>query len=197
MNRVSLALWQWSDHIYRRIRRFDFEDLQGRNVFRVRVRLYKGPAFALENGQEVKRGDWVGFLHFYNLRLQQMMQGIQSDNRRSVLMLREVQRSLPELAEFVRSHPRGERMKALIGITLLNRGVEGFGFTVSDVPDTSWYRFRRWYMKWMIRLTHPAGNERLKQKQGAMELKRCVLTRDELFRRYGQLQTTSGIDLER
>ncbi|MGB8957191.1 MAG: hypothetical protein WCC10_17600 [Tumebacillaceae bacterium] len=196
MNRFSLALWQCIDHVYRRVRRFDYEDMQGNNVFRVRVRHYTGPEFSLENGFEVKRGDWVGFLHLYNLRLQQMMHEIQSDNRRSILLLREVQHSLPELAEFALRHPRGHRIKALIGITLLNRGVQGLGFTVSDVPDTPWYRFRRWYMKWMIRITHPEGSKRLKQKPRELMLKRCVLTRDELFRRYGKVRAVSGIDLE-
>ena len=38
MNRLSLALWQCVDHVYRRVRRFDYEDPHGNNVFRVRVR---------------------------------------------------------------------------------------------------------------------------------------------------------------
>jgi hypothetical protein len=108
MNRVMLACWRLGDGVYRRLRHFDFEDLNGSNIFRIRIRNYAGPAINLPNGSVVEDGDWVGFLHFYNMRLQGLLQGIQSDNRRGLVVAREVKRSLPELAEFIRRHPRGE-----------------------------------------------------------------------------------------
>jgi hypothetical protein len=183
MNRVLLALWQVGDHLYRRIRHFDYEDLDGTNIFRIRIRHYAGPDIFLPGGGVVEDGDWVGFLHFYNMRLQNVLKGIQSDTRRGIIVAREVRRSLPELAEFVRNHPRSARIKALMGVTLLNRGVEHFGFTVMNVPDTAWYRFKNWYMRLMMALCHPNGSQRLQVRE--MKIKRVVLPAEELFRRYG------------
>jgi hypothetical protein len=197
MNRAWLALWKCGDHVYRKIRRFDYQDLEGRNVFRVRLRTYKGPTVSLPDGDEVRHGDCVGFLHLYNIRLQQLLQEIKSENRRVIVVAREVQRSLPELAEFVRTHPGGQRIKALIGVTLLNRGVEPLGFTVSPVPDTWWFRFKNRYMRLLVVLCHPDGRKRLKRGHRALMLKRVVMTVEELFRRYGKVQGVSGIDIDK
>lgn len=202
MNRFWLGLWQCGDQIYRRMRRFDYQDLQGNNVFRVRVRRYEGPVVPLPDGDEVRQGDCVGFLHLYNIRLQRLIRDIKSENRRVLVVAREVQRSLPELAEFVRSHPRGERIKALIGVTLLNRGVEPLGFTVSNLPDTRWYRFKNWYMRLLVTLCHPDGRNRLHRGHQALTLKRVVMTMEELFRRYGnrqngKVQAVPGIKIDK
>ncbi|HEU4965285.1 MAG TPA: hypothetical protein VFV52_15760 [Bacilli bacterium] len=184
MNRVLLKLWRIGDGLYSRVRRFDFEDRWGTNVFRVRVRPYVGPTVALPGGEVVRGGDVVGILHLYNLRLQEMLQEIKSENRRVLMVKREVQRSLPQLAEFVRSHPRGQRIKALVGVTLLTRGVEPLGFIVTPLEDTAWYRFKNWYMRLFVRLCHPDGGRRLKGKKQPMRLKRIVLSLEELYGRY-------------
>jgi hypothetical protein len=187
MNRWGLWLWQCADGIYRRIRHFDYEDMQGENIFRIRIRHYNGPEFRLPGGEEVRRGDWVGFLHLYNMRLQRLVQGIQSENRRSLMIVREAKRSLPELAAYLQRHPRGERIKTLIGVTLLNRGVEHLGFQVMTLPDTWWYRFRNWYMLHILAWCHPDGRRRLQRRREALVLKRLVLPREELFSLYGKV----------
>ncbi|ASS75123.1 hypothetical protein CIG75_09120 [Tumebacillus algifaecis] len=197
MNRIELTLWKWGDVLYRMIRRFDYEDRQGKNIFRIRVRPYSGPAIHLPGGEAIQSGDWVGFLHFYNLRLQQILHGVTSDNRRGMIVLRETQRSLPELVEFVRKHPCGERIKALIGITLLNRGVEPLGFTVQSVPETSWFRFKAWYMRLMIRFCHPDGKRRVKHQGKDLPLKCVLIPVEDLIRRYGQVSSTTVIDIEK
>lgn len=185
MNRFVLCLWQWGDRVYRRVRRFDYEDRAGTNVFRLRVRPYAGPALDLPNGETVRGGDWVGILHLYNLRLQQLLQGIGSENRRVLLVRREVQRSLPGLAEFVHNHPGGRRIKALVGVTLLNRGVEPLGFFVTPLEDSAWYRFKNQYMRLFVRLCHPDGGRRLRGTKKPLELKRVVMSLEELLSRYG------------
>jgi hypothetical protein len=197
MNRVELTLWRWGDLVYRWLRRFDFEDRKGKNIFRIRVRHYTGPSIHLPDGNKIQEGDWVGFLHFYNLRLQQLLYGVKSENRRGLIVLRETQRSLPELVEFIKKHPRGERIKALIGVTLLNRGVEPLGFTVQNVPDTLWFRFKAWYMRMMMRLCHPEGRRRLLYKGKALTLKRVLIPVEELDKRYGKVSPASVIDLEK
>ncbi|MFD2168769.1 YkoP family protein [Tumebacillus lipolyticus] len=197
MNRIELLLWGWGDVLYRLLRRFDFEDRRGKNIFRIRVRHYAGPVIRLPDGQEIHEGDWVGFLHIYNLRLQQMLHGVKSDNRRGVIVLRETQRSLPELVEFLRRHPRGERIKALIGVTLLNRGVEPLGFTVQSVPDTGWFRFKAWYMRLMLLICHPEGRRLSRKREKAFALKRVMISVEELVRRYGKVQPSVVIDIDR
>ncbi|TCP59453.1 hypothetical protein EV586_101672 [Tumebacillus sp. BK434] len=197
MNRIELTLWKWGDILYRMVRRFDYEDRQGKNIFRIRVRHYTGPDIRLPDGKEIHSGDWVGFLHFYNLRLQQMLHGVKSDNRRGLIVLRETQRSLPELVEFLRKHPRGERIKALIGVTLLNRGVEPLGFTVQDVPPTRWYRFKAWYMRLMMLFCHPEGRRRMTYQGKSLPLKRVLIPVEDLIRRYGKVPSPAVIDIDK
>lgn len=196
LNRVMLALWQAGDQVYRRIRRFDYEDLDGTNIFRVRIRHYAGPMIDLPDGEVVREGDWVGFLHFYNMRLQKLLQGIQSENRRGLVVAREVRRSLPALAAFLDQHPRSTRIKALMGVTLLNRGVEPFGFSVAKVPDTRWFRFKNWYMRWMMVICHPDGIQRLARREEAMVIKRVIMPCAELYRRYGKVLRDKGIEMD-
>ncbi|MBP1155390.1 hypothetical protein ACVLD2_000698 [Paenibacillus sp. PvR052] len=54
-----------------------------------------------------------------------------------------IERSLPELALYVRSHSKCHEIKGIIGITMLNRGYDKLGFEAVQISFT-WYRLLKW-----------------------------------------------------
>jgi hypothetical protein len=65
------------------------------------------------------------------------------------------------------------------------------------LPDTRWFRFKNWYMRLLVVLCHPEGRKRLKQGHSSLMLKRVVMTVEELFRRYGKVPASPGIDIDK
>lgn len=55
-------------------------------------------------------------------------------------MYKYVLTSMPVLANYLQNHPNEEKIKGIIGITTLNRGVNTLGFECFT-PGSKWYRF--------------------------------------------------------
>ncbi|WP_018130403.1 YkoP family protein [Effusibacillus pohliae] len=185
MNRWLLAGWRAVDVVYRNCRRFDFADYQGDNLFRVIVKPYNGPDVRV--GEKwLRKGDRVGELHLYNYRLLNIVSVMTSEVQMGLVALREVRKSLPLLADFLKRSPQGRAIEALVGITILHRGAASLGFSVFDLED-SWYkRVKTFYMRLMLRICHPIGYRRYAEKGEHPSPKRVVMMRDTFFRKYGQ-----------
>lgn len=185
MNGWMLAAWKAGDVVYRKFRKFDFEDCRGHNIFRVAVKPYRGSDVQV-GGQWLRRGDKIGELHLYNYRLQTVLHGMTSEVQMGLVGLREVRKSFPPLADFLRGCSKGQEVTALVGVTILHRGAASLGFDVFDLED-SWYKgFKTCYMRWMLRVCHPSGRKRLKTSGEHLIPKRVVMMRDVFFHRYGQ-----------
>lgn len=185
VNRWMLTLWRMGDVVYRRWRSFDYDDRRGNNVFRLTIKPYRGPDLRIGE-QWLRRGDLVGELHLYNYRLQQMLQGISSEIQLGLVALREVRNSLPPLADYLDLHPAGYHVKALVGVSILHRGAASIGFHVFDL-EAGWRKhFKTSYMRWLMRLCHPAGAKRFSGKGNLLIPKRIVMMKDVFALRYGQ-----------
>ncbi|MBO8165015.1 MAG: hypothetical protein H0Z34_15070 [Brevibacillus sp.] len=190
MNAGILSLWGVWDAIYQRCTRLQYVD-KGKNIFRIVQLRYRGEVLTTADGQLIRPGDRIIKLHIHNYYLATRFQGITSDTRMGLLLRQYILISLPQLAAYVASLPQAEQIKGIVGTTMLAKGAEQLGFSVSEVPMTLFFRYKSWYLKLMLSLIHPDGFKRVRN-QPELVLKRVYMSKDELFRRYLPQAVESG-----
>lgn len=136
-----LWIWKLFDPIFYFFSRLHYiGDKKDTSVFRVRLTKYKGENFILTDGTNITRNDLLLKIHLHNVRLLAELIKIKNDLKRARLVYRLVRSSMPLLAGYLKNHPDEEKIKGIIGITTLNRGVQTLGFECYT-PRSKWYRF--------------------------------------------------------
>lgn len=137
-------LWVWKlfDPIFYYFSRLHYINDMNNNpsVFRVRLTKYKGKNFILADGTRIRKNDLLLKIHLHNVRLLTELIKIKNDIKRARLMYKLVRTSMPLLTSYLKNHPDEDKIKGIIGITTLNRGVQSLGFECYT-PGSKWYRF--------------------------------------------------------
>jgi hypothetical protein len=90
---------------------------------------------------------------------------------------------LPELASYIVKHPNYKDIQVFLGLTLINRGVKGFGFEVQDVPisvSTRWIGLLQSIIKRVyqpVKVSEKTGTE-------GEQPKLVWISREELLKRW-------------
>ncbi|MGZ9584805.1 polysaccharide deacetylase family protein [Paenibacillus marinisediminis] len=157
-------------------------------VFHFRIRPYHGDTVVMDDGVTLNPDDQVMEIHFDNKRLYEIGKRSRSSMQLAIQMIRDVERALPELAEYIQLH-EGLRtqVKALYGVSFINRGPEQFGFTVRDLPRGLFSWMTKHYLRLLMRVMHPMGQRRLRQQPNQLVPKTMMMSTDTLLKRYGQL----------
>ncbi|MBP1155384.1 MULTISPECIES: hypothetical protein [unclassified Paenibacillus] len=159
---VALTIWDILDPIYyacTQLRYIGGVD-QRSNAFRVRLTLYKGRPIALSDGTVIQKGDILLKIHLHNIVILKNMLPLRNEVKKARFLYRIIEESLPELALYVRRHPKCHEIKGMIGITMLNRGCDKLGFEAVPISCT-WYR---WFKRMslmpirMLSVTQPFKN---------------------------------------
>lgn len=136
----------------------------------------------------LKDGDKILELHFDNKKLFNIGMTSRTSMHLAIKMIRSVEKTLPELASYVVSHPEFQDVKALYGVSMINRGPEQFGFTVMDLPKGLFARSSRIYLKFLMSIIHPDGISRIQDKDSKrahqLEPKMILMPIDLLFQKY-------------
>ncbi|GIQ70246.1 polysaccharide deacetylase family protein [Xylanibacillus composti] len=149
-----------------------------------RVRPYTGKqALRLDDGTEVRKGDYIAEIHLNNRMIYSISQAYPSMMQLIVALLRRFQPGLPRLAAYIRKHPKAARIKAVYGVSLLHQPAERFGFTVLALPDGLFMRMTRWYLRLVQRLLQP-GRPRLRRSRERLEPKIMAMSSNKLLHLY-------------
>jgi hypothetical protein len=183
MNTGILMLWGVWDTIYQRCTRLRYID-KGNNIFRIVLLRYRGEPLVTTDQRVICHGDLILKLHIHNYYFATLCKGVKDDLRVALLLRHHIMRSLPQLAAYLDGHEERERIKGVVGTTMLHKGVKPLGFSISDVPMTWFFRYKRWYLRLMVRLIHPDGKRRIERWDREMPLKRVYMSKEELLRRY-------------
>lgn len=141
----------------------------------------------------IQDGDFILKIHIHNYYFASLCRGVQDELRVALLLRRHILQSLPKLAAFLEAMEEREKIKGIVGTTMLHKGVVPLGFSISDVPMNWFFRYKRWYLRLMLRLVHPDGKRRLQTWKQDMPLKRVYMSKEMLLARYGQnRQQTTG-----
>lgn len=192
MNTSLLMLWRYWDEIYQRCTRLTYIE-KGKNIFRVVPLRYRGEPLRTSDERIIQDGDFILKLHIHNYYFASLCRGVQDELRVALLLRRHILQSLPKLAAFLEAMEEREKIKGIVGTTMLHKGVVPLGFSISDVPMNWFFRYKRWYLRLMLRLVHPDGKRRLQTWKQDMPLKRVYMSKEMLLARYGQnRQQTTG-----
>lgn len=183
VNASLLYAWRLWDQIYYYSSRLQYVN-KNHNVFRVVLLPYWGPELKSNQGMKIEKGDLIVKLHLHNCRLAEIIHHNKNAKALGILLLREVRNSLPGLASFIARHPKSEQIRGVVGTTFLHRGVESLGFSKSPPTMTMTYKIKNYYLRWMLRLMHPDGKERLGRQSEKLTISRVFMTKEELFERY-------------
>ncbi|WP_410772564.1 polysaccharide deacetylase family protein [Fontibacillus sp. BL9] len=149
-----------------------------------RIRHYHGDPVEMIGGIKLSNGDRVMELHFDNKKLFEIGTRSKSPVQLAIKMVRNMEKELPKLARHVVDHDDLHDVKALYGVSMINRGPEQFGFTVTDLPKGLFAKSSQWYLKFLLRIIHPDGGSRLKQSSEHLIPKLIVMPVDYLVKQY-------------
>ncbi|USB34321.1 polysaccharide deacetylase family protein [Paenibacillus sp. YPG26] len=173
-------LWEKIFHFVFQLKTTDKED----PIFHFRARTYHGNPVDMRDGSRLERGDQILELHFDNKKLFEIGSTSKSSVQLAIHMIRAVEKALPELARYIAGHPELGQIKALYGVSMIHRGPEQFGFTVSDLPQGFFARSSTAYLKLLMSVIHPAGQQRLKRHSEQLIPKLIVMPMNLLLSRY-------------
>jgi len=184
MNSSLLLLWGVWDNVYQRCTRLQYIE-KGANIFRVVPLRYRGETLATADNQIINRGDLIVKIHIHNYYFATLCKGVKDELRLALLLRRHITQSLPELAHYLETMENRENIKGIVGTTMLHKGVQPLGFSISDVPMDWFFRYKRWYLRLLLRIIHPDGKRRLQSWDHEMPLKRVYMSKETLLARYG------------
>lgn len=153
---VLFRVWEKWEHYY--AKKQHVERVDATNIFRLERSIYEGPDILDKNGTLMaKSGDRVAELHLDSIRMQAKGRDMQ---KTAIKVIRQIQQSMPGLAQYVADDPTYKDIKIFLSLSLLHRGVKGFGFTVQDLPNTLKNKWIAGLQKMVMRVYHPAGKDR-------------------------------------
>ncbi|MBL0388980.1 polysaccharide deacetylase family protein [Tumebacillus sp. ITR2] len=176
-------VWLGWEHLFQRL--FHVQTLRSdRDLLFVRLCRYKGrEAIELDDGTVIQRGDQLMEIHLNNEQLLALHGQANSEMQLAKLLLKEMRRALRVVASHL-NHPDHEAVKALYGISLINRGIGPLGFRKISMSRGLFALATKWYLRVLLRVLHPQGRERMKIRTDALVPQQVVLSRQELFARY-------------
>ncbi|MCO4851118.1 YkoP family protein [Bacillus vallismortis] len=139
MKTCILSIWRAIDPIYFFFSRLTLIDKDRKSVFRVRLTKYKGHHVVLSDGTHIRKNDVLVKIHLHNIKLARELQNIESAVRKGIIIYQKVYQSMPILLDYINNHKKREKIKGIIGITMLDKGVERLGFDVV-LPVNPFYR---------------------------------------------------------
>jgi hypothetical protein len=176
-------VWLGWEHLFQRL--FHVQKLRSdRDLLFVRMCRYKGrEAIELDDGTVIQRGDQLLEIHLNNEQLLALHGQAHSEMQLAKLLVKEMRRALRVVATHL-NHPDHEAVKALYGISLINRGIGPLGFRKVSMSRGLFALATKWYLRVLLRALHPQGRERLRVRTDALVPQQVVLSRQELFARY-------------
>jgi hypothetical protein len=122
-----LSFWNILDPLYYLITRLEYLDRHS-GILRVRITKYKGNEVLLSDGTVIKKNDKLVKIHLHNVKLLSDLKSIPCSVRRGRIIFRKVHMSMPLITEYIHNHKESNKIKGVIGITMLYKGVEKLGF---------------------------------------------------------------------
>ncbi|MFD0696920.1 polysaccharide deacetylase family protein [Paenibacillus sp. GCM10027628] len=180
LKRMLIYLWLKWEQIFHWL--FNIHPIDVNHpIFYSRVRKYKGKTIELANGEVIRPGDLVVELHFNNEKLFQLISESSSMVHLAVSMIRDVQRFMPAMTQYVHFH---QNVRGIYGITMIHRGSKQLGFTVEELPKGLFNVLSQIYLRLLLFIIHPNGRDRLELKRGLLTPRIVAISAQELKRRY-------------
>jgi len=178
--RIVVALWMAWEKVFHVV--FRLRPVGDAHFFNYRIRKYSGPELELRDDHRLRSGDRIMEIHFENQMLYDMGMKSKTSLQLAIRIIREIEKTLPDMAREVASIPGGEKVKALYGVSMIHRGSESLGFETFDLPKGLFSWSTNLYLKFMISVIHPAGNQRVREHAETLNPRMLIMERGTLLK---------------
>lgn len=179
-----LGLWPFLDIIfswYLRLKPLRQDKIATINI---ELRCHRGRPVKLDDGSVISPGDPLIELHLNNAWFLHKKRTINSPANMIWELRSAFSEDLKYLAEQIAEGKFAPEIKAVHGMTLLDRASQRLGFTVMELPDTPWKHLRRFYLAGLMQAYHLQGARRLATGTKPLVLKELWMSRLKLLEKY-------------
>jgi hypothetical protein len=176
-----LSIWNIIDPIYYTCSRLTrINAASDGNIFRVRLMKYRGENITLADGTCIRKGDTLLKIHLHNVILVKSLSSMLNEVKKGKHIYRLVEASMPDLAAYVKNHHRCDEIKAIIGITMLNKGCRLLGFETYSIKSAP-YRALKWVTQLPLYFISVSDPLKTVRKQS---IKYLLMSKETLLERY-------------
>lgn len=182
---VVRPVWMQWERGFGLLSRWRSAYVQKFGICTVMVRKYHGEPIACDDGTCIRRGDWIGELHLDNAEILELLHARGTD-RAAIRVARMAAESMRQISHAMALHPQLSQAKALIGVTLLHRGLtHGLGFEQHEMHSRMFRFFTTMYLRLLLSVMHPEGGKRIDKRKEQLVPIMLVHTRGTLRARFG------------
>ncbi|SMF86912.1 hypothetical protein SAMN05661091_3554 [Paenibacillus uliginis N3/975] len=158
----------------------------------VMLKKHRGQAIVCQDSTVINKGEWVGELHLDNGSILKLIQSEGSD-RAALQTARMLRKSMQQINEAFESQSEFREVKALLGITLLHRGLtHGLGFEQQNLKPGVFERITTIYLRLLLSAMHPEGRQRIDRRTEQLVPMLLIHSRASLKNRFSPGQRFSA-----
>jgi hypothetical protein len=158
----------------------------------VMLKKHRGETIVCQDSTVIHKGEWVGELHLDNEKILKLIKSEGSD-RAALQTARLLRKSMKQINEAFESQSEYQQVKALMGITLLHRGLtHGLGFEQQQMKSGFFTRITTVYLRLLLSAMHPEGRKRIDRRTDQLVPMLLVHSRGSLKKRFSPEQRLSG-----
>jgi peptidoglycan/xylan/chitin deacetylase (PgdA/CDA1 family) len=178
--KLVVGLWMAWEKLFHVL--FRLHPVGDAHFFNYRIRKYAGPSLKLRDNHELHSGDRIMEIHFENQMLFEIGMKSKTSLQLAIRIIREIERVLPDMARELSTAPHGDQVKALYGVSMIHRGSESLGFETFDLPKGLFSRMTNMYLRFMIRIIHPSGRQRVREHADSLNPRMLIMERETLLK---------------
>ncbi|WP_054025002.1 YkoP family protein [Bacillus sp. FJAT-28004] len=181
---VAQSMWMVWESIFDIFSRFRSESIWRFGICKLVIRRHYGKRIVCHDGSQIQAGDWIGELHLDNQQVIELSRAVGSD-RAGIMTARMLRRGMKQISQAMKNSPELAKVQAITGVTLLHRGIiHGLGFEQHQITSKWAKGFSKVYLRFLLRILHPEGKQRVKQAGEKLEPRILVISRQALFERF-------------
>ncbi|MFC5532010.1 YkoP family protein [Cohnella yongneupensis] len=179
LKKAVVAVWLQYEKLFHVV--FRLRPVGDGKSFNYRIRKYSGPPLELRDAPVLRSGDHIMEIHFENQMLFETGMSSRTPMQIGIKIIREMEKALPDLGKELSTAPNGDKVKALYGVSMIHRGSESLGYQNFDLPKGMFAWMTNIYLRILIRVIHPAGNERVKDHGQSLKPRMLIMPREQML----------------
>lgn len=166
------------------ISRFRCRHIISFGICTIMIKKHKGEDIVCQDSTIIQQGDLIGELHLHNKTILMLMKSL-GPTRAALKTTRLAGKALLEINEAFESRPEFKEVKAIVGITLLHRGLtHGLGFEQQPLHDGIFRSLTTVYLRLLLAVLHPDGNKRIGRRTELLIPVMLIHTRTSLKNKF-------------
>lgn len=175
VKRVVVGAWMLWEKLFHVV--FRLHPVGDGSFMYYRIIRYSGPDLVLRDQSRIRRGDLVAELHFDNETMYRIGMQSKSAVQIALRLIREVKVALPDASRQFAVLHREQPIKAIFGVSMVNKGAEALGFDTFSLKPGLFSKLTNWYLKLLMSIIHPDGKSKIRKHGEKLEPRMILMSR--------------------